>query len=308
MDKRVLILSSAYIRFDAAIDGLPGGSSLGDGLNYTFAPGGKGITAALTCRALGVDSILCGAIGDDDFGRKIERFLDRAGVDRRFLSKYERVRTGLYLTLYENGRGHRSMVFRGANDRLSKADIETSFMVYPDALYIQNELPYDLSAYAVNIARSKNIPVIWHPCAPAARGGEILPGSFETVIFDASEVASYCGVDPSEYEKFLPAAMALASHIKAKYYIIRLPDRGTFIYDGLHHEIAGDYPTTYLDENGASVVYGAAFTAAYLKTGGSVGKAVKCAAAAYAYSSSNRGDAASVPSASDLVRFLKKDR
>ena len=308
MEKRVLILSSAYMRLDASLDSLPGASSVGDGFNYSYSPGGKGITAALTCRALGLDSILCAAVGDDDFGRKIERFLERAGVDKRFLVKYEKSKTGLYMSLYESSRTVRSIAFKGANNRLTKEDIEASFMVYPDALYIQNELPYELSALAVNLAHSKNIPVIWHPCGPAERGVDLLPGTFEAAIFDASEVVTYCGVDPSEYERFLPAAMALSSYIKAKYYIIRLPDRGTFIYDGLHHEIAGDYPSTYLDENGASVVYGAAFTAAYLKTEGSVSKAVKCAAAAYAYLSSNRGDAASVPSASDLVRFLKRDR
>ena len=308
MDKRVLVLSSTYMRLDAEVDAIPAGNAERDGDGYFCAPGGKGITAALTLRALGIDTVYCGAVGDDDFGKRTLRFLDDAGIDRRFVGRYGKSGTGLYLSVRESGRGPRQIKFAGANARLKKEDIEASFMVYPDALYIQNELPFELTAYAANVARSKNIPVFWHPCAAAARGAETLPCSFEAVIFDASEVSSYCGVDPDEYEKFLPAAMALASHIKAKYYIIRLPDRGTFIYDGLHHEMQGDYPSTYLDETGASVVYGATFVAAYLKTGGSVKKAVKCAAAAYAYSSSNKGDVTSVPSASDLVRFLKKDR
>lgn len=308
MDKRVLILSSLYIRLDASVDALPAGNAEREGDGYSCMPGGKGITAALTFRALGTDAVLCGAVGDDDFGKRTLRFLDGAGIDRRFVSKYAKAGTGLYLSVSESGRGPRRVKIPAANALITKEDIEASFMVYPDALYIQNELPYELLSYAVNTARSKSIPVFWHPCAPAARGAEVIPSSFEAVIFDQSEVASYCGVDPDEYDKFLPAAMALASHIKAKYYIIRLPDRGTFIYDGLHHEMAGDYPSTYLDETGSSVVYGATFVAAYMKTGGSVKKAVKCAAAAYAYSSSNKGDVTSVPSASDLVRFLKRDR
>jgi len=308
MDKRVLVLSSMYMRLDASVDSLPAGNAEREGESYYCAPSGKGITSALTFRALGTDTVLCGAIGDDDFGKRTLRFLDNAGIDRRFVCRYGKSGTGLYLSISESGRGPRQVKIPAANRLLTKEDIEASFMVYPDAVYIQNELPFELTAFAVNTARSKNIPVFWHPCAPAARGSEMLPCSFEAVIFDQSEVASYCGVDPDEYDKFLPAAMALASHIKAKYYIIRLPDRGTFIYDGLHHEMAGDYPSTYLDETGASVIYGATFVAAYLKTGGSVKKAVKCAAAAYAYSSSNKGDVTSVPSASDLVRFLKRDR
>ncbi|MBO4422723.1 MAG: hypothetical protein J5879_04750 [Clostridia bacterium] len=307
MNKRVLILSSAYMCLDAYISALPGSSLEREGEDYICAPGGKGITAALTFRALGLDSIMCAAVGDDGFGRQIEKFLQRAGIDVRFLNQYKDTRTGLYLNLHESRDG-RTLKFPQANAKLTKEDVEAAFMVYPDALYIQNELPFELSAYAVNVARNKGVPVFWQPCALSARGEDILPGSLEAVIFDADEVSSYCGVYPDSYDKFLPAAMALASRIRAKYYVIRLADRGTFIYDGLHHDMSGEYPSTYLDETGASVVYGAAFSAAYLKTDGSVKKAARCAAAAYAYSSSNRGDAASVPSVSDLVRFLKKDQ
>lgn len=307
MNKRVLILSSAYMCLDAYMPALPAGSAEKEGDGYGTAPGGRGLTAALTFRAMGLDSIFCASVGDDDYGRQIESFLDKTGVDRRFVKRCGS-RTGLYLTIRENGRGPRYIKFPQANSRLNKDDIEAAFMVYPDALYIQNEIPFELSSYAVNVARSKGVPVFWQPCAPAERYAEALPGGMETVIFDANEVSSYCGVEPSEYDKFLPAAMALSSHIKTKYIVIRLPDRGAFIYDGIHHDMAGEYPSTYLDESGSSVVYGASFISAYLKTEGNVKKAAKCAAAAYAYSSSNKGDVASVPSVSDLVRFLKKDQ
>ena len=48
--------------------------------------------------------------------------------------------------------------------------------------------------------------------------------------------------------------------------------------------------------------------ACYLKTDGNTKKAARCAAAAYAYSSSTQGEITSVPSVKDLVRFLNKDR
>lgn len=308
MNKRVLVLSSAYMRLDAHMIALPAGASEREGDGYSVSPGGKGLTAALTFRAMGLDSIFCAALGDDEYGKQIEGFLARTGVDRRFVKKCAGSRTGLYLSVYESDRAPRMIKFPQANSRLDKDDIEAAFMVYPDALYIQNELPFELSSYAVNIARSKNVPVFWQPCAAAERYAEALPGRFEAVIFEANEVSSYCGVIPNEYDKFLAAAMALASHIKSRYIIIRLPDRGAFIYDGLHHEMSGEYPSTYLDESGSSVVYGASFVSAYLKTDGNIRKAAKCAAAAYAYSSSNKGDISSVPSVSDLVRFLKKDQ
>ena len=264
------------------------------------------MTAALTFRAMGSDSIFCSAIGDDKYGERIRRFLTAAGVDCRFLRSRYKTKTGLYMTLAEEDRSRRSIRFPEANKSLTREDIEEAFMTFPDALYLQKELSDELTVAAAEIAHEKNVPVFFHPCK---KRGELQPealGKLEMVILDADEVYSYCGVAPAEYDKFLQAAMALSAHIRAKYYVIRIPDRGSFIYDGIYYEMAGEYPSTYLDENGAKEVYGAAFTAAYLGSDFNIKKASKCAAAAYAYSSSNKGDVTSVPSLSDLVPFLKK--
>lgn len=307
MNKRVLIISSAYMRLHAYLPSLPGSRQEAFGDDYIFMPGGRGVTAALTFRALGVESILCSSVGNDACGKQLCAFLAQTGIDRRFVKRVADVGTGLHMTVHEQGRPPRTVKFPQANVLIEPRDIEAAFMVYPDAVYIQNELPHKLCALAANIARSKNVPVFWHPCVPAERYAEILPVNLEAAIFDSADVGYYCGVEPTEYDKFLPAAMALASRINAKYYVIRIPDRGAFIYDGVHSEMAGEFPSTYLDEEGASAVYGASFCAAYMKTDGNVKKAARCAAAAYAYSSSYRGDVTSVPSAADLLKFLKKD-
>ncbi|MBO4870132.1 MAG: carbohydrate kinase family protein [Clostridia bacterium] len=307
MKKRVLILSGAYMCFDAYMQALPGGTNEARGDGYKYVPGGTGIVAALTFRALGLDGIFCSAVGSDRHGRELTGFLEDAGVDRRFVKRVQKKETGLYMTIHEQSRAGRIIRFPGANEALTAEDIKAAFMVYPDAVYIQNDLPDGLAAYAANVAANKGVPVFWHPCGPAKRSEPPIGVRLEAAVFEASEVGSYCGVEPTEYEKFLPAAMALASRISAKHYIIRIPDRGAFIYDGLHSEMAAEYPSTYLDENYAPAVYGAAFCAAYIKTDGNARKAAKCAAAAYAYSSSNEGGVGSVPSADDLIKFLKKD-
>ena len=179
-------------------------------------------------------------------------------------------------------------------------------MTYPDAVYLQKELSDELTVAAADIAHEKNVPIFFQPCRKREELSPERLGKLEMVILDADEVYSYCGTAPSEYDKFLQAAMALSSRIKAKYYVIRIPDRGTFIYDGIYYEMTGEYPSTYLDESGAKEIYGAALTAAYTGSDFSIKKAAKCAAAAYAYASSNKGDITSVPSLADLVPFLKK--
>lgn len=308
MNKRVLIISSAYMRLNACMQTLPGVAREAAGDGYDVMPGGRGVTAALTFRALGVDSILCSAAGDDMFGQQLYDFLGETGVDRRFVKRFKNSGTGLLLNLNENGRPPRTLRFPEANALISQEDIEAAFMSYPDAVYIQNELPGRLTAFAANLARNKNVPVFWNPCPSPGRRADPPQVRLEAAVLESSDVATYCGVEPDEYSKFLPAALALASRVNAKYYIIRIPDRGAFIYDGLHTEMAGEYPSTYLDEDGAATVYGAALCAAYVKTDGSVQKAAQLAAAAYAYSSSTKGEITSVPAARDIIRFLKKDR
>lgn len=307
MKKRILVLSGAYICFDAYVQGLPGGSAEAAGDNYRYVPGGSGVVSALTLRALGLDCIFCGATGADQHGKRLAGFFDEAGIDRRFVKRCPGESTGLLMTIHERGRGERVIRFRGANGLVTAKDIEEAFMVYPDAVYVQNDLPAGLAAHACNVAASKGVPVFWHPCSSCRRSEPEISVKLEAAVFEASEVGSYCGVEPTEYDKFLPAAMALASRFSAKHYVIRIPDRGAFIYDGIHSDMAGEYPSTYLDESSASAVYGAAFCAAYLKTDGNARKAAKCAAAAYAYSSSNEGGVTSVPSSTDLLAFLKKD-
>ncbi len=264
------------------------------------------MTAALTFRAMGFDSIYFSAVGDDKYGERIRRFLSSAGVDCRFLKECRKTKTGLYMTLTEEDKSWRAVKFPEANEKLTRADLEEAFMTFPDALYLQKELSDKLTVAAAEIAAEKNIPVFYHPCRKC---GDLQPealGKLEAVILDADEVYSYCGVEPAEYDKFLQAAMALSSRFRSKYYVIRIPDRGSFIYDGIYYEMASEYPSTYLDETGAKEVYGAAFTAAYIGSDFNMKKASKCAAAAYAYASSNKGDVTAVPSLSDLVPFLKR--
>ncbi|MBQ3869489.1 MAG: carbohydrate kinase family protein [Clostridia bacterium] len=306
MNKRILTVSSAYMCLSAEMQCLPGGSQEREGTDYQMAPGGSGMTAALTFRAMGFDSIYCAATGDDAYGRRIGNFLSKAGVDCRYMKSVKKAKTGLYLTLNEEDKSRRFVKFPGANAMLTREDIEEAFMTYPDALYIQKELSDELTVAAVSIAHEKNVPVFFQPCRKREELQPEALGKLEMVILDADEVYSYCGTAPNEYDKFLQAAMALSSRIKAKYYVIRIPDRGTFIYDGIYYEMTGEYPSTYLDESGAKEVYGAALTAAYTGSDFNIKKAAKCAAAAYAYASSNKGDLESVPSLSDLVPFLKK--
>lgn len=306
MNKRVLTVSSSYMRLKTGMDNLPGGSQEICGKYYSYTPGGRGIVAALCFAAFGLDSIFCTALGDDRHGKNIRSLLRSAGVDCRFVKTVSKAKTGLHLTLTEEGKTRRTVKFPEANLYIDDGDIEEAFAAYPDALFIQKELTDELMSSAAMHAKKGGVPIFWQPCE---KRGDFDPrklGEIEILILDADEVYSYCGVEMSEYEKFLQAAMALAERIPAKQYVIRIPDRGTFIYDGMYHRMVGEYPSTYIDEDGSREIYGAVLVAAYLKSGGDIKTAAQCASLAYAVSSSERGEIESIPTEEDLSAYLKR--
>lgn len=306
MNKRVVTVSASYMCLKTNMNNLPGGAQELDGNSYSYTPGGRGITAALTFAAFGLDSIYCSAIGDDRHGKVLDSFLRRAGIDCRFVKTVPRVRSGLKLTLIEEGKTERTVKFPEANRYIEDGDIEEAFATYPDALFLQRELPPELMISAAKHAARGKVPIIWQPCEKHGAIDEKELGPLEILILDADEVASYCGIEMTEYDKFLPAAMALAERIPAKYHVIRIPDRGTFIYDGMYHHMVGEYPSTYIDETGSREIYGAVLAAAYLKSGGEIKTAAQCASLAYAVSSSERGEVSSVPTEEDLAKYLKR--
>lgn len=109
MNKRVVTVSASYMCLKTNMNNLPGGAQELDGNSYSYTPGGRGITAALTFAAFGLDSIYCSAIGDDRHGKVLDSFLRRAGIDCRFVKTVPRVRSGLKLTLIEEGKTERTI-------------------------------------------------------------------------------------------------------------------------------------------------------------------------------------------------------
>lgn len=305
MKRKVLTVSTAYMCLDACMPALPGVSHETEGRTYSYSPGGRGLTAALTFTALGLDSVYCCCIADDWYGQRFDKFLSGVGIDRRFVKKAHGGKTGLQLTLVEDDVSSRIVRFPQANERLHEEDVEAAFTCYPDGLYLQGELSDRVTIAAAAEAREYKLPVFYQPCRKRGSLDLLDLGQLEIIMLDAGEVYSYCGVEPKDYDRFLAAAMALFSKVRTKYCVFRIPDRGVFIYDGTYHKMVEEYPSTYLDESGAQEVFGAALTAAYMETG-SVEKAARCASAAYAIASSQKGDIMSVPSMSEIAEFLKK--
>lgn len=303
---RILTVSGIYMSFRAQTGVLPLKSQEKNGESFEFLPGGRGTVSAAAFSAMGADSVLCAKIANDANGKILSDFFSAANVSLRYSEKAKNCKTGYQLTLFENDNSWRTVKFPGANYALETDDLEVAFASIPDAVFLQKELPDGIIAETCRIAKEKNIPVFYQPCA---KRGDLSPesiGELEMLILDSSEVYSYCGVEMKDIEKCLQACIALSSRFSSKYFVIRLGgERGTFIYDGKYHYIVEPFGDTTVDIGGAFEIFGAAVVTQYVKTK-NFRQSVVFGNVAYAISESRTGDVDSIPTRSEILDYIKR--
>lgn len=143
------------------------------GSGFFTAHGGKGANQAVASARLGGKTIMCGAVGDDDFGRSALESLRDAGVDVSNIKIVDKIPTGTAIIVVENG-DNRIILDKGANACLTEEDIDKTLKTASagDIYLTQLENPIEVIGYGLKKAKEKGLYVILNP-APANK--EILP-------------------------------------------------------------------------------------------------------------------------------------
>ena len=304
---RIMTVSGVYMSLRAQTGVLPLKSQEKNGESFEFLPGGRGTVTAAAFSAMGADSVLCAKIANDSNGKILSEFFSAANVSLRYSEKAKNCKTGYQITLFENDNSWRTVKFPGANYELDTDDLELAFSSIPDAVFLQKEVPDSILVETCRIAKEKNIPVFYQPCAKRGDFSPLSLGELEMLILDSSEVFSYCGVEMKDIDRCLQACIALASRVTAKYYVIRLGgERGTFIYDGKYHYVVEPYGDNTVDVGGAFEIFGAAVATYYMRTQ-NFRQSVVYGNVAYALSESRTGDVDSIPTHSEIEGYIKKN-
>src|ERR1019366_1284241 len=159
LQPRIAVIGSANIDLVTYTDDFlrPGETIFGREFSLGF--GGKGANQAVAAR-------LCGAgVGDDLFGpANIENFAAR-GIDTRHVLKTPGVSSGVAPIFVESSGQNRIWVVKGANDRLSAADVDAAASVLEgaDFLILQLEVPTETVYYALRFAPEHGIRSMLNP-------------------------------------------------------------------------------------------------------------------------------------------------
>lgn len=301
---RILTVSSANIDFLARMTTIPSvGQTLTSEDGYEYTPGGKGANAALAVHKLGGDSVFCAKLGKDTHGTKLANLYAESGINTRFITADRHERTGLALVMVEDNGNNRIVVYPGANSRLNVGDVEDAMTCYPDALLLQFEIPRDTVLAAAEYARAAGTPIIVD-AGPAIKDFPLEElGPVEIFSPNETETYAYTGIHPTSTDKCLKACMILSQRIKAKYYVLKLGERGVYLYDGTFFKVIAPYNVDVVDTTAAGDVFSAALTLEYLRSN-DIRRACEYANIAGALTVAKEGAFNSVPSHDDIKKYV----
>lgn len=173
MSKRLFILGS--INTDLVINTpyMPqkGETLIGGG--FFTAHGGKGANQAVAAARSGANVMMCGALGNDDFGQLAKHSLLVEGINCEHVKTVNGVSSGIAVIVVSEG-DNRIILDVGANHKIDKEDIDAFLKESEkgDIFLAQLETPIDVTGYALKKAKELGLYVVLNP-APANK--EIIP-------------------------------------------------------------------------------------------------------------------------------------
>jgi ribokinase len=135
------------------------------GREFSLGFGGKGANQAVAARLCGASVSMVARVGDDLFGpATVENFASR-GVDTANVRITPGVSSGVAPIFVEPSGQNRIWVVKGANDRVTPADVDAAAEVIrgADFLVLQLEIPVETVYYALRFAHELSARTILNP-------------------------------------------------------------------------------------------------------------------------------------------------
>lgn len=305
MKKRVLIIGSSNMDFVCNTERLPvAGETITTKEDYMLVPGGKGGNTAVAAARLGADCVFCAKLGNDSYGKTLYEFYKKEGIDVRHVTLSREQPTGLASIIVEGNGDNRIIVYPGANMMLDEEDVEAAVITYPDAAIMQLEINYERVVEAVKHCNERDIPVVID-AGPASKDIDLSRlGHLEIFSPNETETEIFTGIKPVAYESCIAAAIALRRIVDTKYVVLKLGDKGCFVYDGKYANFSESFKVNAIDTTAAGDSFTAALTLEYLRNRKNIMDAAKYANAVGAIVASKSGAAPSIPTHDEVIEFI----
>lgn len=248
---RIAVVGSANTDLITFADTFPRPGETLFGQNFDLGFGGKGANQAIAARLCGAQVLMVAKVGKDLFGEATVRNFNSFGVDTTHVKIVEGAPTGVAPIFVEPSGQNRIIVVKGANDRLTPADVDAAAaeLSRVQTIIMQFEVPLATIYHTVRFARAHNIRCIVNP-APAvpASLGDLVGADY--FIPNETEAELITGLPVQTIEQ----AAACAASLLGKGFrrvVITLGARGSLLADATGHVHIPPFPVTAVDTTGA---------------------------------------------------------
>ncbi len=273
----------------------------------SYLPDGRGANCALGLAKLGARSVFLCRLGGDINGQRLHALYSESGIDTSAIVADTHAPTGQCVVMSDGTADTRTILYPGANANLTRDNLDAAFEMNPDAVCLQMDLPEDTLLAAAHRATERHIP-IFLDAAPLKKNfpWNRLP---ELEVFSPNEAETelLTGIRPTGSDTCLKATLEMQKIIKARYYVIKMADRGSFYFDGRHFNMAASYIVRAVDTAAAGDAFMAGLVYQYMNTRGDISAACKFGNTVAAITIMRPGTAAAMPTMAEVENFIARN-
>jgi ribokinase len=279
---------------------LPGETISGE--NLVTSAGGKGANQAAACANLGSQVTMIGAVGQDDFGRRMKEGLRKVGINVSFIQENPGVPSGTAMIMVDAAGENVIVLSAGANSYVVIDRNAEELIRNAKILLLQLEIPTGIVFRSIEIANDAGVPVLLNPAPAIALPNEIysrvdylIPNEIEASILSGVEVKDIASAEKA-------AGILLDRGVKTV--IITLGANGAFLASGNNRHAIPAMKINPVDTTGAGDAFIGGFATAIVE-GKPLEEALHYATAAGALAATKAGAQSSLPSRQELEQFVK---
>ena len=226
--KLIVVVGSSNTDMVISADTFPRPGETLIGHDFMINHGGKGANQAVAATRMGGKVAFIAKLGNDTFSNDTFRMLEREGMDVSHVTQTTACNSGVAVITINSQAENSIIVYGGANDLLSEADIEDAEPLLKDAtiLLMQLETPLPTLVKAASMAKQHGAYVVLNP-APAPKGPlpHELMKHVDLLIPNETEASTISGIDISNDES-AQQAMNQMMKLGVKDVIITVGSRG----------------------------------------------------------------------------------
>lgn len=301
---KILVIGSSNVDLIMKMAHLPKrGETVTDAV-FMQVYGGKGANQAVAAARAGGNVAFVSCVGEDAYTPQMIANYKADGIDTQFVFQEKNIASGHALILIGETGENIISVAPGANYRLTPQRIDEALPLFDEAaiIVLQFEVEEETVKHVLDIANSRNIPVMWN-VAPARSFDFSIIAKVNILVLNEVEAGFLAGITV-ENESDAENAAAILVEKGVEKVVITLGSKGAFVLTKAEKVKVPAFKVDAVDTTAAGDTFCGAFAVALVE-GRPFKDSLLFASAAAAISVTRMGAQPSAPGRAEIDAFLK---